>query len=242
MTAIAIDRMMGYRLVSNLAIVRWVFSAENIEQFHTSDRPWEVHNNGFMDRLFVTPSFYAISPQGLETICLLLSIVFDVISFLIYKFKCSKFTSFCFRFDCHRLWIVACIEFSVDHHDSYFVLSYSNFTLISVEQILRNAVSKTHNRISDLRKEILTIKKNISSAEEAAKEAKAELDAAESKLTLVDGEPVLGDNPVRLNRLKSHAEKTKEDVVTLKESLESKEALLARAIEENEVIDEKFVC
>lgn len=42
MTAIAIDRMMGYRLVSNLAIVRWVFSAENIEQFHTSDRPWEV--------------------------------------------------------------------------------------------------------------------------------------------------------------------------------------------------------
>lgn len=42
MTAIAIDRMMGYRLVSNLAIVRWVFSPENIEQFHTSDRPWEV--------------------------------------------------------------------------------------------------------------------------------------------------------------------------------------------------------
>ncbi|WVZ08923.1 hypothetical protein V8G54_022269 [Vigna mungo] len=143
MTAIAIDRMMGYRLVSNLAIVRWVFSAENIEQFHTSDRPWEI---------------------------------------------------------------------------------------------LRNAVSKTHNRISDLRKEILTIKKNISSAEEAAKEAKAELDAAESKLTLVDGEPVLGDNPVRLNRLKSHAEKTTEDVVTVKESLESKEALLVRAIEENEAL------
>lgn len=41
--AIAIDRMMGYRLISNLAIVRWVFSPENIDQFHTSDRPWEVH-------------------------------------------------------------------------------------------------------------------------------------------------------------------------------------------------------
>lgn len=53
MTAIAIDRMMGYRLVSNLAIVRWVFSAENIEQFHMSDRPWEVLNLGFMDRLYV---------------------------------------------------------------------------------------------------------------------------------------------------------------------------------------------
>lgn len=42
MTAIAIDRMMGYRLLSNLAIVRWVFSPENIEQFHISDRSWEV--------------------------------------------------------------------------------------------------------------------------------------------------------------------------------------------------------
>ncbi|KAK7311299.1 hypothetical protein RJT34_09344 [Clitoria ternatea] len=143
MTAIAIDRMMGYRLVSNLAIVRWVFSAENIEQFHTSDRPWEI---------------------------------------------------------------------------------------------LRNAISKTHNRISDLRKEILSLKKNISSAEEAAKDAKAELDAAESKLTLVDGEPVLGENPVRVNRLKSHAEKAKEEVVSLQESLEAKEALLARAIDENEAL------
>ncbi|KAF7801834.1 nuclear cap-binding protein subunit 1 [Senna tora] len=143
MTAIAIDRMMGYRLVSNLAIVRWVFSAENIEQFHTSDRPWEI---------------------------------------------------------------------------------------------LRNAVSKTFNRISDLRKEILSLKKSIPPAEDAAKEAKAELDAAESKLTLVDGEPVLGENPVRLNRLKSRAEKAKEEEVSLRESLEAKEALLARAIDENEAL------
>ncbi|XP_057437590.1 nuclear cap-binding protein subunit 1 [Lotus japonicus] len=143
MTAIAIDRMMGYRLVSNLAIVRWVFSAENTELFHTSDRPWEV---------------------------------------------------------------------------------------------LRNAVSKTYNRNSDLRKEILALKKNISSAEEIAKEAKAELDAAESKLTLVDSEPVLGENPVRLNRLKLRAEKSKEEVVSLQESLEAKEALLARAAGENEAL------
>lgn len=42
MTAIAIDRMMGYRLISNFAIVKWVFSPENIEQFHTSDHSWEV--------------------------------------------------------------------------------------------------------------------------------------------------------------------------------------------------------
>ncbi|GKU93979.1 hypothetical protein SLEP1_g7526 [Rubroshorea leprosula] len=141
MTAIAIDRMMGYRLISNLAIVRWVFSPTNIEQFHTSDCPWEI---------------------------------------------------------------------------------------------LRNAVSKTFNRISDLRKEISSLKKSLVSAERATAQAKAELEAAESKLTLVDGEPVLGENPVRLKHLKSHAEKTEEEEVSMLDSLDAKEALLARALTENE--------
>lgn len=109
-----------------------------------------------------------------------------------------------------------------------------------MQQILRNAVSKTYNRISDLRREILSLKNNILSAEEAAKVAKEELDAAESKLTLVDGEPVLGENPVRLTRLKSQAAKAKEELVSLQESLEAKEALLARAIDENEVINVKL--
>ncbi|TYJ02749.1 hypothetical protein E1A91_A13G250700v1 [Gossypium mustelinum] len=143
MTAIAIDRMMGYRLISNLAIVRWVFSPENIEQFHISDRPWEV---------------------------------------------------------------------------------------------LRNAVSKTYNRITDLRKEISSLKKSVVSAEEAASKAKADLEAAESKLTLVEGEPVLGENPTKLKHLKSVAEKTKEETVSMHDSLEAKEALLARALDENEVL------
>ncbi|XP_057948068.1 nuclear cap-binding protein subunit 1 [Malania oleifera] len=143
MTSITIDRMMGYRLISNLAIVRWVFSPENVEQFHTSDRPWEI---------------------------------------------------------------------------------------------LRNAISKTYNRICDLRKEIASLQKGVVSAEEASAMAKSELDAAESKLMLVDGEPVLGENPVRLKRLKSHAEKAKEEEVSARESLEAKGALLARALEENEAL------
>ncbi|KAJ6309993.1 hypothetical protein OIU76_014855 [Salix suchowensis] len=143
MTAVAIDRMMGYRLISNLAIVRWVFSPANVEQFHTSDRPWEV---------------------------------------------------------------------------------------------LRNAIGKTYNRISDLRNEISSLKKSVVSAEAAAAKAKAELDAAESKLSLVDGEPVLGDNPVKLKRLKANAEKAKEEEVSVHESLEAKEALLARALDENEAL------
>ncbi|XP_021278870.1 nuclear cap-binding protein subunit 1 isoform X1 [Herrania umbratica] len=143
MTSIAIDRMMGYRLISNLAIVRWVFSPENIEQFHISDRPWEI---------------------------------------------------------------------------------------------LRNAVSKTYNRITDLRKEISSLKKGVISAEEAASKAKAALEAAESKLTLVEGEPVLGENPVRLKRLKTQAEKAEEEEVSIHDSLQAKEALLARALDENEVL------
>lgn len=143
MTAIAIDRMMGYRLISNFAIVKWVFSSENIEQFHTSDHPWEI---------------------------------------------------------------------------------------------LRNAVSKTYNRISDLRKEISSLKKSLALAEGDAVTRKAELEAAESKLTLVDGEPVLGENPGRLKRLKSYAEKAKEEEVSVRDSLEAKEALLARALDENEAL------
>ncbi|OVA14213.1 MIF4G-like [Macleaya cordata] len=143
MTAITIDRMMGYRLISNLAIVRWVFSPANIEQFHTSDRPWEI---------------------------------------------------------------------------------------------LRNAVNKTYNRISDLRKEISTLEKSVLSAEEAASKAKAELETAETKLALVDGEPVLGEGPVRMKRLKSYAERANEELVSVRDSLEAKEALLARALEENEAL------
>ncbi|KAM1256036.1 hypothetical protein ACFX2G_030796 [Malus domestica] len=143
MTAIAIDRMMGYRILSNLAIVRWVFLPANIEQFHISDRPWEI---------------------------------------------------------------------------------------------LRNAVSKTYNRVCDLRKEISSFKKSVVSAEEAAATVKAELVASESKLSLMDGEPVTGENPVWLKRLKSRAEKAKEEVVSVRESLEAKEALLSRSLDEFEAL------
>ncbi|XP_073297270.1 nuclear cap-binding protein subunit 1-like isoform X1 [Primulina huaijiensis] len=143
MTAIAIDRMMGYRLVSNLVIVRWVFLPQNVDQFHVSDRPWEV---------------------------------------------------------------------------------------------LRNAVNKTSNRITDLRKEISVLKKSVVSASEAASKAQSYLEDAKSKptLTLVDGEPVLAENPVKMKRLQSNVDKTKESEVSLRESLEAKEALFARAVNEIE--------
>lgn len=143
MTAIAIDRMMSYRLISNLAIVRWVFSSQNLDRFHVSDSPWEI---------------------------------------------------------------------------------------------LRSAVSKTYNRISDLRKEISSLERSIILAEGAASRARKELESAESKLSIVDGEPVMGENPVRIKRLKSYAEKAKEEEVAVRESLEAKEALLARAVDEIEAL------
>ncbi|XP_077218182.1 ARM repeat superfamily protein isoform X2 [Tasmannia lanceolata] len=143
MTAIAIDRMMGYRLISNLAIVNWVFSKSNIEQFHTSDRLWEI---------------------------------------------------------------------------------------------LRNAVSKTYNRISDLRREISSLEKGVASSEDSALKAKAELEAAESKLEIIDGEPVRAENSVRLKRLKGYADRAKDEEISIRDSLEAKEALLARALAENEAL------
>ncbi|XP_039128613.1 nuclear cap-binding protein subunit 1 isoform X1 [Dioscorea cayenensis subsp. rotundata] len=143
MTAIAIDRMMGYRLVSNLSIVNWVFSSSNIEQFHTSDRPWEV---------------------------------------------------------------------------------------------LRNAINKTYNRICDLRKEISSLERGILLAEDTASKTKEELEAAEAKLEVVDGQQVPAEKPGRLKRLKGYVDRATEEVSSLKESLEAKEALLLRALEENKAL------
>ncbi|KAG0488125.1 hypothetical protein HPP92_006936 [Vanilla planifolia] len=143
MTAITIDRMMGYRLISNLAIVKWVFSEVNINQFHLTDRPWEI---------------------------------------------------------------------------------------------LRNAINKTYNRISDLRKEIHTLDNGILLAEEAALKAKQEYETAESKLEILDGQPVQAEKPGRLKRLKGYAERAKDEENSIRESREMKDGLLLRALEENKVL------
>lgn len=78
--------------------------------------------------------------------------------------------------------------------------------------------------------------KHVSMAQEAASKAKVELELAESKLRLVEGEPVLGDTPGRLKRLKSYADKTKEEESAY-ESLEANEALLAQAIDEKQLLN-----
>lgn len=81
----------------------------------------------------------------------------------------------------------------------------------------------------------MSLKTDLVAAEESAVKAKEELEAAESKLMLVDGEPTLGENPVRMKRLRGYADRTKEKETSIRESLEAKEALLARALSETEV-------
>lgn len=104
-------------------------------------------------------------------------------------------------------------------------------------QILGNALNKTYNRITDLRKEISNITKNVLVAEKTSANARVELEAAESKLSLVEGEPAIGENPAKMKRLKSTVEKAGEVELSLRESLKAKEDLLNRALSETKVID-----
>nr|ATB19597.1 putative ABA hypersensitive 1 [Juniperus flaccida] len=143
MAAIAIDRMMVYRIVSNLSIVTWVFSPSNVEQFHTSDRPWEI---------------------------------------------------------------------------------------------LRNALDKTYNRISDLRKGVISVEKSVQKAIEAKAKAQADLDSAEALLEAAESEELQGQMAVKLKRLKAAVDRTKQEESSEQESLEAKDALLSRALSENEVL------
>lgn len=92
-----------------------------------------------------------------------------------------------------------------------------------------------YNRITDLRKEIQSLERSVLLAEEATRKAVEEYEAAELKLEVVDGQPVQSEKPGRLKRLKGYAEKAKDDETSMRESLEAKEALLARAVEENKV-------
>lgn len=78
-------------------------------------------------------------------------------------------------------------------------------------------------------------------AEAATVRAQKELEAAESKLVVVDGQPVQAENPGRLKRLKGYATKAKDEESSLRESLEAKQAIFARALEENKVILELLV-
>lgn len=73
-------------------------------------------------------------------------------------------------------------------------------------------------------------------AQETSVKAQKEYENAELKLEIVDGQPVQAEKPGRLKRLKGYADRAKHEETSIRESLEAKEALLARALEENKVI------
>eukprot|EP00250_Pteridium_aquilinum_P015137 c22401_g1_i1 orf=764-3292(-) len=141
MTVIAIDRMMGYRIISNLSIVCWVFAPENVEQFHISEYIWEI---------------------------------------------------------------------------------------------LRNAISKTVNRTADLHKEIATAQKTLDLACAAASKANSNLQTAQGLLDSADTEEALAQASAKAEWAKSMVEKKRNEQVSAEEALETKEALLNRALKEQE--------
>ncbi|KAL3701469.1 hypothetical protein R1sor_019491 [Riccia sorocarpa] len=143
MTAIVIDRMMGYRIVSNLAIVAWVFVPENVNRFHTSHHVWEV---------------------------------------------------------------------------------------------LENAINKTNNRTSDLKKDIATAQKAVDAVSAAVARADSKVEAALALVELAANDDAKARAKSKLEWATLAQKKTKAEENTAQESLEVKEALLQRALSEQEAL------
>lgn len=143
MTVISIDRMMGYRIISNLSIASWVFATENVQQFHTSDWIWEV---------------------------------------------------------------------------------------------LRNAINKTINRTADLRKEVTAAEKGLLLASGAASKAFSNLQAAQALLNSAETEEAQTQATAKAEWAKSMVEKRRDDENSAQETVEAKNALLTRALKEQEAL------
>ncbi|KAG6549752.1 hypothetical protein Mapa_008732 [Marchantia paleacea] len=143
MTAIVIDRMMGYRIVSNLAIVAWVFSADNVNRFHTSHHVWEV---------------------------------------------------------------------------------------------LENTINKTNNRTADLRKDVASVEKSVDAATAALAKAVAKVEAALALMETATDDETRAGAKSKLEWATSAQKKAKDEESSSQESLEVKEALLLRALHEQEAL------
>ncbi|GJT12885.1 nuclear cap-binding protein subunit 1 [Tanacetum coccineum] len=85
------------------------------------------------------------------------------------------------------------------------------FGLLCADVTMKFIMSLSSSLVVYHGKQIVQLKKSLVKAEKYAAEAQAALDGAESKLMLVDGEPVVGENPASLRRLKLDATKTKDE-------------------------------
>ncbi|GJZ66434.1 nuclear cap-binding protein subunit 1 [Tanacetum coccineum] len=85
------------------------------------------------------------------------------------------------------------------------------FGLLCADVTMKFIMSLSSSLVVYHGKQIVQLKKSLVKAEKYAAKAQAALDGAESKLMLVDGEPVVGENPASLRRLKLDATKTKDE-------------------------------
>lgn len=91
------------------------------------------------------------------------------------------------------------------------------------------------NRTADLRKEIATAAKSLDLASAAASKANSNLQTAQGLLDSADTEEALAQATAKAEWAKSMVEKKRNEEVSAQEALEAKEALLNRALKEQEV-------
>eukprot|EP00271_Cylindrocystis_brebissonii_P014828 TRINITY_DN36413_c0_g1_i1.p1 TRINITY_DN36413_c0_g1~~TRINITY_DN36413_c0_g1_i1.p1 ORF type:complete len:998 (+),score=280.61 TRINITY_DN36413_c0_g1_i1:180-3173(+) len=102
-----------------------------------------------------------------------------------------------------------------------------------VWEILRNAVNKTCNRTTDLRKEVAAAELMLTSAEKDAQNAQAAADAIPSVDELMGEEDVEARSRAAARRL---VESTQEAAGNARDALEAKNFLLGRALQEQEAL------
>lgn len=107
-------------------------------------------------------------------------------------------------------------------------------------QVLRNAISKTVNRTVDFRKELITANKALDSAKSAVSKAVSNLEIAQGLLDSADTEEAQTQATAKTEWAKSVLEKRKNEEILAEEALEAKDALLSRALKEQEVENQRM--
>lgn len=87
-----------------------------------------------------------------------------------------------------------------------------------------------------MRKGVASAEKSVQKAIESFTKVQADLESAEAFAEEVDTEELQSEATNKVKRLKAQAEKLKEEESSAQESLEAKDALLSRALQENEAL------
>lgn len=102
-------------------------------------------------------------------------------------------------------------------------------------KVLENAINKTNNRTADLRKDVASVEKSVDAATAALAKAVAKVEAAVALLETATDDETRAGAKSKLEWATSAQKKAKDEESSSQESLEVKEALLLRALHEQEV-------